>query len=182
MLPSVFQLPSHSLELLTVTVRVRIQCFHVSSFYHPPSSDSAVSELINTSLEPSLTSKSILVGDFNVNVGNTQDPLFNQVSSLTSLFSLSQIVSQPTHFSPAGSPSIIDVVLSLILYGDLLLLLLLSAPLIILLSSPPSHIYPNPLLYTVNLVERSGSMTWPTLMSLMTLFVPLTNPLLLLKT
>ena len=31
--PSVFQLPSHSLELITVTVRVRTQCFHVSSFY-----------------------------------------------------------------------------------------------------------------------------------------------------
>ena len=61
--------------------------FHIS--YHPPSSDSALSELINTSsLGPRFTSKSILVGYFNVNVGNTQAPLFNQVSSLTSLFSL----------------------------------------------------------------------------------------------
>ena len=110
--PSVFQLPSHSLELLTVTVRVRTQCFHVSSFYRPPTSVSAVSDLINTfsSLGPNFTSKSILVGDFNVNVGNSRAPLVDQVSSLTSLFSLSQIVSQPTHFSPTGSPSIIDLV------------------------------------------------------------------------
>ena len=107
--PSVFQLPPHSLELLTVTIRVHSQCFHVSSFYRPPTS---INDLINTlsSLGPGFTSKTILVGDFNVNVGNSQAPLFHQVSSLTSIFSLNQIVSQPTHFSPSGSPSIIDLV------------------------------------------------------------------------
>lgn len=84
----------------------------MSSFYRPPTLATAVSDLINTfsSLGPGFTSKSILVGDFNINVGNSQAPLLNQVSSLSSIFSLSQIVTQPTHYSHSGSPSIIDLV------------------------------------------------------------------------
>ena len=51
-----------------------------------------------------------LVGDFNINFLFLNHPLFSKLLSITSSFLLHQKVSQPTHFSHSGVPSIIDLV------------------------------------------------------------------------
>ena len=58
----------------------------------------------------SLVSHFVLVGDFNVDLRTSSHPLSPKLHNIASSFILSQIVTQPTHFSHAGTPSLIDLV------------------------------------------------------------------------
>ena len=69
---------------------------------------SALSSVL-TSLAHSYSHNLILLGDFNVNY-LSPSPLLNQLHVISDLYSLDQIVAQPTHFSPSGTPSLIDLV------------------------------------------------------------------------
>ena len=77
----------------------------------------------------------------------------HQVSSPTSIISHNQFVLQPTHFHP-GSPSIVHLVfIPESVQGSTVV----TPPLITLLFSLPSPSCENPLLFTINHKERSGS-------------------------
>ena len=83
----------------------------LATFYRPPSCPDDLNSLHNvlSSLAHSLTHNLILVGDFNVNYLSSS-PLLNLLNVISDFFSLDQIVTQPTHFSPSGTPSLIDLV------------------------------------------------------------------------
>ena len=111
--PRLLNLPSHSIELIALTILHHKQLLNIACFYRPPSSHSALSTLINTlaPLGPKTCSKLILLGDFNVNFfASSSTLLSNQLASISNLLSLKQIVSRPTHYSHQGSPSTIDLV------------------------------------------------------------------------
>ena len=61
-------------------------------------------------LDVSLFSHFILVGDLNVDFLSPNRPLYDKLLSVTSCFLLQQAVTEPTHFSHSGTPSIIDLV------------------------------------------------------------------------
>ena len=60
-------------------------------------------------LDVSLFSHFILVGDFNVDFLSPNRHLYHKLLSITSCFLLQQVVTEPTHFSHLGTPSIIDL-------------------------------------------------------------------------
>ena len=62
------------------------------------------------SLNPSLFSDLILVGDFNVNL-LSHSTLCTHLTHLMSAFSLTQVVDEPTHVRPNGTSSLIDLAL-----------------------------------------------------------------------
>ena len=105
-------IPLHTLELISITISYQNLTFHTACFYRPPSSSTDLLSLSNLLLSagPSLTSRLILVGDFNVNTLAPTTPLSSQLSSISTLFSLKQFITLPTHFSHSGSPSIVDLV------------------------------------------------------------------------
>ena len=51
------------------------------------------------------------MGDFNINFYNPSHPLFSNLCNILDYFSLSQVVSEPTHTSPQGNASLIDLAL-----------------------------------------------------------------------
>ena len=106
--------PSHSLELIPITINLNKLTFHIACFYRPPSSITDIETLSNLfySLGPSFTSILIIAGDLNVNTLAPPSALHNQLSSLMSILSLKQLVTEATHHSHAGSPSIIDLILA----------------------------------------------------------------------
>ncbi len=111
--PSIISYSSSSLiELLLLSVKPKHFSFTLAVFYRPPSSSHALDTLQNVleSLPHSILLNLILLGDFNVDY-TSPSPALNQINALSDLFSLDQIVSHPTHFSPSGSPSLIDLVL-----------------------------------------------------------------------
>ena len=104
-------LPSNSSELLLSSITHRKHCLFIGSFC-PPSSTMAIfclSSLLSN-LSSSIPSNLILVGYFNVNyVSSSSSPLFLELKSLDDSYSLSQVISDPAHFSHTGTPSIIDL-------------------------------------------------------------------------
>ena len=58
---------------------------------------------------PSVLSKLILLGDFNIDFHKTS-PLLTRLLDLTNSLNLNQLVQEPIHFSYSGSPSLIDLV------------------------------------------------------------------------
>ena len=80
--------------------------------YRPPSSsvdvfDNLYSVLCN--VDVSLLSHFILVGDLNVDFMSPSRALFSKLQCIASSFVLSQAVTEPTHYSHTGVPSIIDL-------------------------------------------------------------------------
>ena len=76
--------------------------------------DTALSSFISliSSLPSSTISNLLIVGDFNINfskASSSESPLLSDLKSFAASYSLSQIISNPTHFSPSGSPSTIDL-------------------------------------------------------------------------
>ena len=63
------------------------------------------------SFNPALLNNFYLIGDFNVNVINPLGSLFCQLSLITNSFCLTQVVTSPTHISPTGQESLIDLAL-----------------------------------------------------------------------
>ena len=110
--PSLVSLPSNSSELLLSSITHRKHRLFIETFYCPPSSTMAISSLLSllSNLSSSILSNLILVGDFNVNyVSSSSSPFFLELKSFADSYSLSQFISDPTHFSHAGTPSIIDL-------------------------------------------------------------------------
>ena len=86
---------------------------YIDVFYRPPSSSPVIFDLLCNSLSQyvyqSYFSNFVIVGDFNVDFTCTH-PLYGHLSDFMTSFCLSQIVDSPTHFSPTGKPSLIDLV------------------------------------------------------------------------
>ena len=117
---------SNGIELLIITVHLCSQPLHIACFYRPPSKLRDLSLLISTlsPLGPAFTSKLLLVGDFNVNVSAyPSPPLMSHITTITSLFSLQQLIHSPTHFSPSGSPSTIDLIFAPLSFQSIVTLL-----------------------------------------------------------
>ena len=92
---------SSPIELLLLSITFRHVPFSLATFYRPPSCPDDLCVL--TSLAHSYSHNLILLGDFNV-------ISLSQLHVISDLFSLDQIVAQPTHFSPTGTPFLIDLV------------------------------------------------------------------------
>ena len=87
---------------------------HIGLFYCPPSSLSVSMDLLYNTLQDAnicCFSNFVLRGDFNINCNNHSHPYFNQLCNLIDSFSLVQVVPEPTHTSPSGSTSLIDLVM-----------------------------------------------------------------------
>ena len=110
--PSFVSLPSNSSELPLFSNTHRKHRLFIGTFYRPPSSTMAISSLSSllSNLSSSILSNLILVGDFNVNyISSSSSPLFLELKFLADSYSFSQVISDPTHFSHAGTSSIIDL-------------------------------------------------------------------------
>ena len=124
--PVLLPLQSNVIELLIITVQLCSQSLHTVCFYCPSLKPQNLSLLINmlSPLGPAFTSKLLLVGDFNVNVSAyPSPPLMSHITTITSLFSLQQLIQSPTHFSPSGSPSTIDLIFALLSFCSVVTLL-----------------------------------------------------------
>ena len=103
----------NDLELSIVSIHNGNCRVCIALFYRPPSSPVSTFDNFCTivqSLDPALFSNFVLIGDFNIDFYNSHHPLYSRLNCLISTLSLSQIVSQDTHFGPHGS-SLIDLVL-----------------------------------------------------------------------
>ena len=112
LLPSLISLPPNSLELLLCTVKLHNRLLYIGSYYNPPSSSYSIPSLISllTCLNHSIITKLTLVGDFNVNYSpSSSSSFFQSLKEMENTFYMSQIITDPTHFSPSGSPSMIDL-------------------------------------------------------------------------
>ena len=61
-------------------------------------------------LHLSIFSNLILLGDFNVNFFSSSHPFYSHLCNIIDSFSLHQCVTDPTHTSPSGTASLIDLV------------------------------------------------------------------------
>ena len=104
---------SNDLELSIVSFHKDNCKVCIALFYRPPSSPFCTFDNFCTilhSLDPALLSNFVLLGDFNIDFYNPHHPLYPRLTTLMSTFSLTQVVSQHTHFGPHGR-SLIDLVL-----------------------------------------------------------------------
>ena len=89
--------------------------FCISTFYRPPSSGVAYFDALFEAIE-SLNivnySNFVLLGDFNniINFCNSSHPLYSRLINLCNSFVLTQVVAEPTHDSPSGVKSLIDLI------------------------------------------------------------------------
>lgn len=102
------------LELLSIVISNGSCKVCISLFYRPPSSSPLILDSLCTYIE-SLNihqySNYILLGDFNVNFfSHDNSILFCKLKSLSNLFSVQQIVTEPTHIHHNGSASLIDLI------------------------------------------------------------------------
>jgi len=82
-------------------------------FYRPPSSTHDIFDTLCNSLfciPPAYFSNFVLLGDFNVNLLNSDHPLYDKIDMLCNSFSFTQVVDSPTHISHSAHPSLIDLV------------------------------------------------------------------------
>ena len=102
------------LELLILSLTVNNRKTTIGAFYHPPNSSSELMDALYTCLENldiTCFTNFILLGDFNIDFCNTSHHLFCKLSNLMHVFSLTQVVKDPTRYSPSGHSSIIDLAL-----------------------------------------------------------------------
>ena len=105
----------NDLEFIALSVRsCHSSAKHcICVLYRPPSSpisffDNFCSTL--SSLSPHSYSSFVLLGDFNIDFSDSTHHNFCKLQAIASLHSLTQMVSDPTHASPGGSSTIIDLV------------------------------------------------------------------------
>ena len=106
----------NDLELMAISVSSPDHpCKHcISVLYRPPSSAVTFFDNLCTaiqSISPILFSNFVLIGDFNINFCTRDHPYFCKLNAVLELFSLSQVVSAPTHTAPSGDASLIDLAL-----------------------------------------------------------------------
>lgn len=103
------------LEFLLVAVH-KNQCVntkvHIGLWYRPPSDSAALDTLYNLlgKIEGNKLTNLILLGDFNINVIGSSDPLLPSLNDLSNSFVLTQVVREPTRVTLSGSVSLIDLV------------------------------------------------------------------------
>lgn len=101
------------LELIVINIKSSISPIVVGLFYRPPNAPVSIFDTLLNSLcmhvDVSFLSNFILLGDFNVNYCNPHSHLYSKLQCFASSLCLSQVVSEPTHFSP-GISSLIDLV------------------------------------------------------------------------
>ena len=102
------------LEFISVSLLSRSSFgkFCLCLFYRPPSSPVSVFDNLCRTLQivnPVDFSNFLLLGDFNVDFCNPEHHLFSHVSNILLNFSLTQVVSCPTHVSHSGTSSLIDL-------------------------------------------------------------------------
>ena len=177
--PVLFPPQSNGIELLVVLVHFHSQLIHIACFYCPPSKLQDLSPLINTlsPLGPAFASKLLLVGDVNVNISaSPSPPLMSHINTVTSLLSLQQVVHSPTHFTPSGSSSTIDLIFVAPSFKSVVSILPPvgtsdHCAISLLLSLPPISVFtqrhPFP-------IKEYGSTNGRTLIKSMTISLPLT--------
>ena len=86
---------------------------YIGVWYRPPANNTALDDLYSVleSLDPTVLSNFVLLGDFNIDFYNHNHPLFCKLSSFLHSFELTQVVSQPTCINPSGNSTLIDLVL-----------------------------------------------------------------------
>ncbi len=103
-----------NLEFLLVSLTRHQLHLNIGVFYRPPSSSHIIFDTLTDALlssHQSILSNLIILGDFNVNFVPTHH-LYSHLFNFICNFSLSQLVKSPTHFSPTGLPSTIDLALT----------------------------------------------------------------------
>ena len=110
---------SPSMEFISLIFEFCSSKFCVSVFYRPPSSVVSYFELFDVieKLDIVNFSNYILVDDFNINFCNPTHPLYLRLTNMCHSFMLTQVVTEPTHTSPSGNQSLIDLVFCLVLYN-----------------------------------------------------------------
>ena len=99
------------LEFLVLTVSNYFCKLCVGLFYRPPSSPVSVLENFCTVLErldPSYFSNFVLLGDFNIDFYNPNNPQHCKLTEIMHTFSLMQAVGEATHTTPTGKETLID--------------------------------------------------------------------------
>ena len=101
------------MEILALSVLSVNFKLHLCLFYCPPSSTSAIKFChLRTYLRPidaGHLSNVVFLGDFSINFDNHSHPLYSNLCSITSLFSLTHAVVGPTHVHHDGSTSTVDL-------------------------------------------------------------------------
>ena len=95
------------IELLLIDLKLKRSTLTCGLFYRPPSSDPTALSCLESSLEElprSLSESLLLIGDFNVDLLKSSDPI---LTSITNKLNLTQVVSSPTRTSPS-STTLID--------------------------------------------------------------------------
>ena len=106
----VLSLGPFDLEFMIVSVNNANYRYCMGLSYRPPSSTSLIFDTMFSvlkQLDPSLFLNFVLIGDFNVNLLNSQHFLYHKLSCILS----SQVVQQRTHVSTNGGATLIDLVL-----------------------------------------------------------------------
>jgi len=109
---SVIFVGNNSFECIFVSLTYSSCKFCVCLLYRPPSHTSDVlNSLYDTlfSLNTSLFTNFILVGDFNIDLCNHNSTLYSKLVSVTSTFFVYQVIKEPTRHVPSGSSSTIDL-------------------------------------------------------------------------
>ena len=89
------------------------QKVYIGLWYRPPDKNTALDDLYSVieNLDVAILSSFVLLGDFNIDFCKQSHPLFSKLSIFIQSFVLTQVVPQPTHISPSGRASLIDLVL-----------------------------------------------------------------------
>ena len=99
--------------LLFLCARLILSCVQVYSIDLPPSSHCDVLDNLCEALltiDQSLFSNFVLVGDFNVNYLCDSNFLSSHICNLVNSFSFTQVVDSPTHFTTDSHCSLIDLI------------------------------------------------------------------------
>ena len=102
---------SSNLEFLLIVIRHLGFKFCVSVFYRPPNSPILIFDTLFSalaSLNISVFSHFVLLGDFSVNMNDTSHHLYHKVHSLLNYFKFTQVVSDFTYTAPCGTTSLIN--------------------------------------------------------------------------
>ena len=94
---------SHRQPRIIISIDVHPSRVALALFYRPPSSYVSVFDTLITtlysSIDVTLFSNFVLLGNFNVNVMNPHHPLFCNIQMLASSLCITQVVSEPTRIS-----------------------------------------------------------------------------------
>ena len=102
------------LELILLKINSPTGNRVIGVYYRPPHCPESLTALYHTllSFPPSALRHLTIFGDFNVNMLAPSHHLMPSMKLILDSFNLTQIVSEPTHFSHSGKESLIDLILT----------------------------------------------------------------------